>query len=96
MALPHPRPGRDSLRDDNEKSPLATFPPGALGPARARVPQQFGCARRGPGGWFLLSKPPPPPPASRVTVPLTSGDFWFIPWHGDFIFITACSAAELE
>lgn len=54
-----------------------------------------GCAALGAGGeagrgrGALL-------PISRVTVPLTSGGFGFIPWREDFIFITACSAMELE
>lgn len=44
----------------------------------------------------LSPLPPPPPPIPRVTVPLTSGGFWLMPWPGDFIFITACSAVELN
>lgn len=85
-----PRSGRDSLRPDKERSPLSPFLQ-SLGPAGARVPQQSDAL-----GGASVVLPVPLSPPSRVTVPLTSGGFGFIPWHRDFIFITACSAAELE
>lgn len=62
-------------------------------PERTPWRSQMRCAGR--GGSRRVS-PTPPPTISGVTVLLTSEVFWFIPWRGDFIFITAPSAVELE
>ena len=84
-----PRSEVTALRTDKAPSSLVPFFLPEPRDQPVRWSQSSLLSREGPS-------PLPTPPISRVTVLLTSGGFWFIPWREDFIFITARSAGELE